>query len=93
MYATRHFTYRLPSLTEKPKEILSLYVKFTKSAKNMGLALVALNMLAGMAVTSMEISEHANITKTMLEHDRRIDDGALPLDVDMRFGSEHQMNI
>lgn len=59
----------------------------------MGLALVALNMLAGMAVTSMEISEHANITKTMLEHDRRVDDGALPLDVDMRFGSEHQMNI
>lgn len=59
----------------------------------MGLALVALNMLAGMAVTSMEIGEHANITKKMLEHDRQFDDGTLPLDVDMRIGSEHEVNF
>lgn len=82
MLATRYFTYRLPSLTEKPKEILSLYLKFTKSARNLGLSLFAINMLAGMFITSMEISEYTEIMKTMLEHDRKIDDGIIPLDVD-----------
>lgn len=30
MFATRHFTYRLPSITEKPLEVLQLLRKFTK---------------------------------------------------------------
>lgn len=30
MFATRHFTYRLPSITEKPLEVLQLLKKFTK---------------------------------------------------------------
>lgn len=29
MYATRHFTYRLPSITEQPKEIFKILQKFT----------------------------------------------------------------
>ncbi|TMW43717.1 hypothetical protein DOY81_011202 [Sarcophaga bullata] len=30
MFATRHFTYRLPSITEKPLEVFQLIKKFTK---------------------------------------------------------------
>jgi transmembrane protein 126A len=82
MFATRHFTYKLPSITEKPKEVFALWWKFTKSAKSLGISLFAINMLGGMLLTSKEFSQYANIMKEMEEEDRRIENDLLPLDVD-----------
>lgn len=93
MLATRYFTFRLPALTEKPKEILSLYMKHTKSAKNLGLSLFAINVLAGMFITSMEISEYSNIMKSLLEHDRKVDDGFVPLDVDLSGSRTEEIQL
>lgn len=85
MFATRHFTYRLPSLTENPKDVLKLFLKFTKSASTLTAVLFGVNALVAMLITARGMSEHANITNQLVEHERRIDAG-LTSDLDV-FGN------
>lgn len=83
MFATRHFTYKLPSITEKPKEVFALWWKFSKSAKNLALSLFAINMLAGMFLTSKEFVQFANISTQIETEMRQIENDLLPLDIDI----------
>lgn len=59
----------------------------------MALALFAINMLAGMFVASMEISEYSKVMTTMLEHERKVDEGVLPLDVDYVDRRTQEINL
>lgn len=76
MFATRHFTYKLPSLSEQPKEILKLGLKFTKSAGSMTAILFSVNSIVAMLLTAREMSELAYITNRVIEHERLIDAGS-----------------
>lgn len=77
-FATRHFTYRLPSITAQPKENFKLWFKFTKSAGNKALFLLGLNMFVGMLVTAKEMSEHNDINRQLHEYEMKFDSGSLP---------------
>lgn len=75
MFATRHFTYRLPSITEKPKEILRLWWKFTRSIGPAGSVLLALNVVASIAVTAKEMREFSKITLEIADTARKAELG------------------
>lgn len=77
MFATRHFTYRLPSITEKPMEIIKLWLKFTKSASSLGGLLLALNVFVAMFMTSKEMSEMHNISRQLQEIEKKVDAGLM----------------
>jgi transmembrane protein 126A len=77
MFATRHFTYKLPSLTEQPKELFKLYMKFTRSAGTITGFLVALNMLGAMYITSKEMQQHILVNLKLLELEKRVESGSL----------------
>lgn len=77
MFATRHFTYRLPSITSQPKEVFKLYLKFTRSAGSMTGILLGVNMLAAMYITSREMKEHANINFQLEEFDKKVESGSI----------------
>jgi transmembrane protein 126A len=77
MFATRHFTYRLPSITSQPKEVLKLYLKFTRSAGSTVGILLGINMLVAMFITSREMKEHANINFQLEEFDRKVESGSI----------------
>lgn len=76
MFATRHFTYKLPSLTEQPKEILKLGLKFTKSAGTITAVMFGINALVAMSLTARAMSELDYITNRVIEHERLIDAGS-----------------
>ena len=71
MFATRHFTYRLPSIIEQPKEIIKLWYKFTKSASSTGSILLFANLMAAMFITYREINEHHKISLELYEVEKK----------------------
>lgn len=77
MFATRHFTYRLPSVTQNPKEVFKLYLKFTRSAGAMTGVLLGANMLSAMFLTSRQMIEHANINLQLEEFEKKIENGSV----------------
>lgn len=77
MYATRHFTYRLPSITTQTRDVLKLWLKFTKSGSTLGSVLLAINLLVAMLVTAKEMQEHKNINIQLAEYEKRFDSGLL----------------
>ena len=77
MFATRHFTYRLPSITTQTKDVFKLWFKFTKSASTMASVLLAVNLLGGMLVTAREMQEHTNINNQLAEYEKKYDSGLL----------------
>lgn len=80
MYATRHFTYRLPSITTQTKDVFKLWFKFTKSAGTMASVLLAVNMLGAMIVTAKEMHEHASVNNQLTEYERRFESGSLSVE-------------
>jgi hypothetical protein len=77
MYATRHFTVRLPSITEQPKEWLRLLLKLTRSTKGKSVYILAANLIASATVTSLEFSELDNLQRKFEELERQIDSGVI----------------
>lgn len=77
MFATRHFTFRLPSIISQPKEVGKIWIKLTKSGKTMGLSLLAFNMLVAMLVTGREMTEHYNINLELAEFEKKVESGSL----------------
>ena len=77
MFATRHFTYRLPSVTQHPQEVFKLYLKFTRSAGTMTGVLLGANMLAAMFLTSRQMTEHANINMQLEQFEKKIENGSI----------------
>lgn len=72
MFATRHFTYRLPSLTEQPKEVFKLWLKFTRSGSTYGTAFIAVNMFLAFFITQRQMTEHYNINLQLTEFERNL---------------------
>lgn len=54
MFATRYFTYRLPDITENPKEVLQLWRKLTKPLVSRITALVCFHGIAAILITHLE---------------------------------------
>ncbi|KAG5683760.1 hypothetical protein PVAND_013025 [Polypedilum vanderplanki] len=77
MYATRHFTVRLPYLTEQPKEWLRLIVKLTRSTKGKLAYILIANLIAGSAVTALEFKEFDNIQMKFEELEKQIESGLI----------------
>ncbi|XP_058811552.1 uncharacterized protein LOC131676503 [Topomyia yanbarensis] len=77
MFATRHFTYRLPSITEQPREVLTLYRKMTRPITLAVTGLLAFNLMLSMFLTGSEIESVYKINLKLLELERRVDSGDL----------------
>uniref|UniRef100_A0A1Q3FA13 Putative conserved plasma membrane protein n=1 Tax=Culex tarsalis TaxID=7177 RepID=A0A1Q3FA13_CULTA len=55
MFATRHFTYRLPSITSEPREVFRLYRKMTGPITLVVTGFLAFNLLLSMFLTGKEV--------------------------------------
>ena len=67
-------------ITENPKEILRLILKFTKSASNMCAGLFAINVLLAMYITSQEMKEIHFVNSKLIEYEKKIESGSLSED-------------
>ncbi|XP_055607978.1 transmembrane protein 126A [Uranotaenia lowii] len=54
MFATRHFTYRMPSITENPRDVLRLYKKLSSPITLAVVGFFAFNMMLSMFLTGKE---------------------------------------
>lgn len=54
-FATRHFTYRLPSITQQPLEVLKLIKKFAQPKVGVATTFLFVNAFFGLAVTYKEM--------------------------------------
>jgi transmembrane protein 126A len=75
MFATRHFTVRLPYVTEQPKEWLKLWLKLTRSAKHLAPYIVLANIIGAVGITSLEYHEFAKLQLHFEEHERKVESG------------------
>jgi transmembrane protein 126A len=76
IYATRHFTVRLPYITEEPKAWFKLWLKLNRSAKTLAGMVFLANLVAVTTITTMEFKEIAELTFKLdeleLKHDNEI---------------------
>ncbi|EAT48757.1 AAEL000230-PA [Aedes aegypti] len=70
MFATRHFTYRLPSITEQPREVLKMYKKLSSPLMMPVIALLAFNMMASMFLTGKEMQTVYKINLTLQDREQ-----------------------
>ncbi|GAB0098790.1 uncharacterized protein DMENIID0001_145930 [Sergentomyia squamirostris] len=64
MYATRHFTYRLPSITQNPREVFTLWSKLSKPIVKPVIGLLLANYFAAQFLTYKELKDfHSIMTK------------------------------
>uniref|UniRef100_A0A023EJT0 Putative secreted protein n=1 Tax=Aedes albopictus TaxID=7160 RepID=A0A023EJT0_AEDAL len=70
MFATRHFTYRLPSITEHPREVAKLYKKLSSPIMMPVIALLAFNMMTSMFLTGKEIQTVYDINLKLQEKEQ-----------------------
>lgn len=75
MFATRHFTVRLPYVTEQPKEWLKLWIKLTRSAKNVAPYILLANIIGAAGVTTLEFHEFAKLQMHFEEHEKKVESG------------------
>uniref|UniRef100_A0A182T1V4 Transmembrane protein 126A n=1 Tax=Anopheles maculatus TaxID=74869 RepID=A0A182T1V4_9DIPT len=74
MFATRHFTYRLPSITEKPKEVLKLYRKLSGPIMMPITMMLAFNVALTIFLTGKEFETVYKINFRLLEIEREMED-------------------
>jgi transmembrane protein 126A len=77
MYATRHFTVRIPFILEQPKEWLKLMIKLTRSTKGKSAYILVANLIAGTAVTALEFKEYDNMQRKFDELEKQIESGTI----------------
>lgn len=70
MFATRHFTYRLPSITEKPMDVLRVYMKLTKPITNSLLILAGINGLVAMYITYKQMETFHFVKGKLIEFEK-----------------------
>ncbi|CRK91225.1 CLUMA_CG004907, isoform A [Clunio marinus] len=85
IFTTRYFTYRLPSITTQTKEVLKLYLKFTKSASTMAGVLLAANLFGAMYITAREMKELAFINLKIEEFEDKLQNGSLSENDEMMY--------
>lgn len=77
LYATRHFTVRLPYLTEEPKAWLKLWWKLTRSGKKLAGYVLVANLLGAMIITPLELNEIVKLRQKLQEHEKNVENGSL----------------
>uniref|UniRef100_A0A182PL12 Transmembrane protein 126A n=1 Tax=Anopheles epiroticus TaxID=199890 RepID=A0A182PL12_9DIPT len=76
-FATRHFTYRLPSIIEKPKEVLKLYKKLSGPIMLPITLMLAFSTAVTIFLTGKEYETVHKINLHLLELERQIEDQGL----------------
>uniref|UniRef100_A0A182N066 Transmembrane protein 126A n=1 Tax=Anopheles dirus TaxID=7168 RepID=A0A182N066_9DIPT len=74
MFATRHFTYRLPSITEKPKDVLKLFRKLSGPIMMPITLMLAFNVGLAMFLTGKEFETVYKVNMRMYELERQLED-------------------
>uniref|UniRef100_A0A182QAC0 Transmembrane protein 126A n=1 Tax=Anopheles farauti TaxID=69004 RepID=A0A182QAC0_9DIPT len=74
MFASRHFTYRLPSITEKPKEVLNLIRKLSGPIMMPITLMLAFNVALAMFLTGKEFETVYKVNMELFEIERRLED-------------------
>lgn len=75
-FAVRHFTYKLPSITEDPFALLKIFKKMTKPI-TMGLTLsLGLNMAVAAALTYREQLNILKLQHQIMEEERQAEEEA-----------------
>lgn len=71
MFATRCYTYRLPSITENPREVLMLYRKLTRPITPALTTIIAIQAFITMYLTGKEEKQNYNLLLRMkqIEHE------------------------
>ncbi|XP_058445525.1 uncharacterized protein LOC131426662 isoform X2 [Malaya genurostris] len=81
MFATRHFTYRLPSITAQPREVFMLYRKMSSPITMAVIGLVAFNLMLSMFLTGKEIESVYKINLSLMDLEHRVENDSLqPID-------------
>lgn len=73
MFATRHYTYRLPSITEKPMEVFQLLRKFAKPIVPILTAILCAQSLAAIYLTYEEQKQNLIVLSKMRKIEQQID--------------------
>ncbi|EAA12082.4 uncharacterized protein LOC120905897 [Anopheles arabiensis] len=80
MFATRHFTYRLPSIVEKPKEVLKLYRKLSGPIMLPITLMLAFSTALAIFLTGKEYETVYKVNIRLLQLERQLeDDGVVPI--------------
>ncbi|KAM7350558.1 uncharacterized protein ACRADG_009117 [Cochliomyia hominivorax] len=73
MFATRHYTYRLPSITEKPLEVFQLLKKFTKPIVPILSSILIGQSLVTIYLTFKEQEQNINVLIKMKKFEREME--------------------
>ncbi|XP_055618026.1 uncharacterized protein LOC129763202 [Toxorhynchites rutilus septentrionalis] len=79
MFATRHFTYRLPSAHKEPLEVLKLVQKLFKPITMQVTVMLAFNVMLAMFLTNKEFEAVHRINFKLIEMEKKLESGELPL--------------
>jgi len=67
MFATRHFTYRIPYPFSKPKEFIRFYIKLTRPLVSAMAIACGLHFITASAITYLELQEFMELQQIILE--------------------------
>ncbi|XP_037818447.1 uncharacterized protein LOC119608191 [Lucilia sericata] len=73
MFATRHYTYRLPSITENPLEVLQLLKKFTKPIVPILGSILVAQSLATVYLTYKEQEQNIKVLIKMRKFEQQVE--------------------
>lgn len=76
-YATRHFTYRLPAITEQPKEVFKLFKKFTSPLAFRLVLFVAAHFLLSSFITYKETESFFKVQLKLQDLERKLESDSL----------------
>ncbi|XP_053681776.1 uncharacterized protein LOC128732534 [Sabethes cyaneus] len=73
MFATRHFTFRLPSITEQPREMLKVYQKLSRPIMSVVTVMLAFNVMVSMFLTAKEFEAVYNVNLKLVEMEKELE--------------------
>ncbi|XP_017859026.1 PREDICTED: transmembrane protein 126A isoform X2 [Drosophila arizonae] len=78
MFASRCYTYRLPSITENPREVFMLYRKLTRPIIPAISTLIAIQAFITMYLTGKEETQNYNIMLRMKQIEQEVEEQHMP---------------
>ncbi|EDW03664.1 GH11355 [Drosophila grimshawi] len=82
MFATRCYTYRLPSITENPRDVFMLYRKLTRPIIPALSTIIAIQAFVTMYLTGQEEKQNFNLMLRMKEIEHRLEQQDIPQRID-----------
>lgn len=76
MFATRHYTYRLPSITEEPIAVLKLWKKLTMPISGRLALAFGVHMIAAIILTYKEMENLYTVQNKLIELEERLENAA-----------------